>query len=432
MAILRHRRTQLAVASGTEGTEPTWSNVETAANAKLQIYDPKFTPTVNRFERKPLRANYGKQKSVPTTRWGELTFSCELKGSGTAGVAPTIGLLLKACAMTETINTGTASIGTARRVEGTGTGAAPGLSGTFTGTKSGILAIQISAVTTNTSIAVLATFYPGDGTAPSTASFTQSSTSPVALTAVAAGVSFDFGDPSSSTAGYVVGDRFVANLVSDQQVQVAYTNNTPDGTDQYLDVSYIQDGRARRMYSCLGTWEITGTVGEVATIQFTLTGMISDSADVSLLTGITYQDTVAPPFMNLQSIDAFGQEACFTTITITQGGDVQPKQCAGATTGIDTFYIVDRSMSGSFNPTAVAVATWDSLGAMVAGTEDEISFQIGTVAGNIVEIEMPLCQITALSDDEDNDILRDGVTFDVNAPINPLDSDYSEITLIFR
>lgn len=435
MAILRRRRTQLAVALGSEGVAPTWSNVETAANAKLQIYDPSFTPTVNRFERKPFRSNYGKIQSVPTTRFGTLEFTCELKGSGTAGVAPTIGLLLKGCAMTETLNTGTASIGTARRTKGTGTNSVTSpafLAGTYTGTKSGTLEVRVNTITTNTSIAVVATFYPGDGTAASSASFTQSSSSAVALTAVAAGVTFDFGDPSSSTSGWAVGDTIVAKLVSDQTVNAEYVNNTPDGTDVYLDMSYIQDGRARRLYSCVGTWEITGTVGEVATIKFTFTGIMADSADVALLTGIEYQDTAAPPFMNLQSTEAFGVSSpCFTSVTISQGGDVQPKMCATATTGIDTFYIVDRGMTGSINPTASLVATLDSLGLMVDGTEDEIAFQIGTVSGNIVTISMPLCQITGLSDDDDNDILRDGISFDVNAPANSETSEYSEIVLTF-
>lgn len=434
MAPLYRRKTQIAVATGTVGTEPTWSNVETAANANILVYDPQINYSVGRFDRNPLRSQIGTLASVPTTETAELSFTCELKGSGTAGVAPSIGKLLRACSMTQTANTGTASIGTVyKQSESTGTGAVPVLTGTYTGTKSGILEIQITAVTTNTSIVVQATFYPGDGSAPSTGSFTQNSGSAVALTGVAAGVSFDFGDPSSSTTGYVIGDAFRSVLVSDQTVEVTYVPREPDGSSVYVDISYLQDGRAHRLFSCVGTWEITGTVGEIATIRFTMTGRPATVADVSLLTGINFEDTVPPAFMGITSLDLLGEsDSCFSSVGITLGNTIAYRMCASEAKGIESPAITGRAVVGTIDPEADLVANFNTFGLMRAGTESALDFQVGSTSGNIVKFEAPRVEITNIEDTDRDGILVDGLTLRFNQPEYSGTNQYQEFTLTFK
>ena len=54
-------------------------------------------------ERNPIKSTLGKEQSIYAGTLMEMSFDIEIKGSGTAGTAPEIGKLLRACGMGETI-----------------------------------------------------------------------------------------------------------------------------------------------------------------------------------------------------------------------------------------------------------------------------------------------------------------------------------------
>lgn len=435
-APLLTRKQQISVASGTEGTAPTWSNVETAANSDIIIYDPQWTFDVREFTRRPVRAQLGALASTKTIKLATLTFTTEVKGSGTAGVAPTYDLLLKACGMSAAVNTGSASIGTVyKNPNSTGSGAVPTVAGTYSGTKSGRLYITLETVTTDTSIVFNAVFYPADGTAPSADQFTQSSDSAVTLTGVAAGVTVDFGDPSSSTTGYVAGDNYAVTIVSDQQVDVVYTMT--DTPTQVIDLSLGQgdtagNTRVRRLYSAVGNWTLAGTVGEIGTFQWSFTGVYSDTVDSSLITGISYPDEIPPPFMNLSNVDLLGGSGCFTEVSISTNNTLANRLCATAATGVRSVRNTGREMTASINPEADLVANLDVDGLLSDGTTAALDFQLGSTSGNIVVVECPRAQVMNVSGQTRDDIIADGLDLKLTQPEYSGTNEYSEISITFK
>lgn len=64
-------------------------------------YSP--SPNVEMLERFIRDGSFSQFPKIPARRSAELSFSCELKGSGAAGTAPDISILLQACGLTETI-----------------------------------------------------------------------------------------------------------------------------------------------------------------------------------------------------------------------------------------------------------------------------------------------------------------------------------------
>lgn len=54
-------------------------------------------------ERNTVRANIGKLKQIYGGRMMSVSFTCEIKGSGAAGTAPEVGVLLRACGFGETV-----------------------------------------------------------------------------------------------------------------------------------------------------------------------------------------------------------------------------------------------------------------------------------------------------------------------------------------
>ncbi len=98
MAIFLGRRMVLAAKiENTEGTAEALAGTD----ANLLVYDAMFEPDQDQFERKPLANDLSPFGPIAGKRKATIRFKAELKGSGTAGTAPAIGKLLKACGASE-------------------------------------------------------------------------------------------------------------------------------------------------------------------------------------------------------------------------------------------------------------------------------------------------------------------------------------------
>lgn len=93
------KRAQLAAkAEGTEGTAEVLAGAD--AFLAMNIND---NPDIETHVRNNVSASLSPFSKVPGARKGAIEFDVELKGSGTAGTAPAIGKLLKACGFGETV-----------------------------------------------------------------------------------------------------------------------------------------------------------------------------------------------------------------------------------------------------------------------------------------------------------------------------------------
>ena len=97
--VLTRKRQIAAKIEVTEGTEETLA----AADGGLLIIDPKWEPDVTQFERSVVSDTFSPFRMLPGQQKGEISFSTEVKGSGSAGVAPALGKYLRACGFKETV-----------------------------------------------------------------------------------------------------------------------------------------------------------------------------------------------------------------------------------------------------------------------------------------------------------------------------------------
>lgn len=72
----------------------------------LLIEDLEIEPIAELLQRNFYKNSFSRQAPITGMAYSQLTFKIELKGSGAAGTAPAIGKLLKACGMSETIDSG--------------------------------------------------------------------------------------------------------------------------------------------------------------------------------------------------------------------------------------------------------------------------------------------------------------------------------------
>lgn len=107
MALKSKRVVLLAKIEATYGTDPLPTG---AANAILCI-NPKLTPmTLQAAARNVIKPYFSNDGKVVAGKHVQLTFDVEISGAGAAGSAPQFGALLKACAMSETLNAGVSAV----------------------------------------------------------------------------------------------------------------------------------------------------------------------------------------------------------------------------------------------------------------------------------------------------------------------------------
>lgn len=90
------------VAAKVEVTEGTAESLA-SADASALVVDPKFEAEIDVFKRENVDPSLTGHAATPGKRMATLTFKVELKGSGTAGTAPALGKLLRACKFSETV-----------------------------------------------------------------------------------------------------------------------------------------------------------------------------------------------------------------------------------------------------------------------------------------------------------------------------------------
>lgn len=100
MAFLVRRRQVAAKIEAVFGTY----NAPAAADLLEPVFDLEWDPEVEMFEREIIRESLSPIAQIPGERSATISFSTELKGSGTAGTAPShLSVPLRACGMDETI-----------------------------------------------------------------------------------------------------------------------------------------------------------------------------------------------------------------------------------------------------------------------------------------------------------------------------------------
>lgn len=434
---LNSRTRQLAFAIGTEGTFTTGNDI--AGNAAIKFHEKSLRMNVPQefFDRIPHREQLGALKGVPGSHHVEFAFRTEITGAAVAGNAPFYGPLLRACGHSQTLNTGSASISTPARVpgQGNGTDIAPTISGTYTGTLNGILEITLIAVTTDTSAAVRYEFFPSDGSANyTTQDVTHTDGSAESINTTLAGVSCAITDPSATTSGWIIGDKWVANVTSDQTVNAVY--KPVDSGIPVLDMAgYIIDEAGSsalriRAHSCRGNMRMVyPEVGAPGYMEWRFLGILSAIADATPLASIAYPDIVPPSFKGVTETMGGATIGCFTTFEMDMNNNLTPRKCAGATTGYQRVRILGRDVKGRIDPEGVLVATRDVYADYLAGTSRAFALDVGSVSGNIIQFDAPNVQNMNITDDESDDLSIHTRELRLAQPEFDAGGDYAEYTI---
>lgn len=345
MALLTRKRLILIESESGYGTDPTPDGSDAVLVRDLNI-TPMQSDVVSRDLVRPY---LGASEQLLANTRVEVTFSVEMAGSGTAGTAPQYGKALKACGLAETAftpaETGTATAGAANSIT-----LEAGASATNDFYKG--LIVRITGGTGNGAVALI-TGYVG-------------STKVATLRVLSGSVTFD------ATSDYSIG------------LQTFYT--PVSATFGSATIYYNIDGVLHKVTGCRGTFTLNTAVGEIPSIDFTMTGIFNAPTDTAA-PAVTYANQATPLIFKAGNSGGFSllsYSGCLQSVSMDLGNSLVYRELVGCTKEV---LITDRATTSNITIEAPTIAQKNYFASALAdGTLGDLSFIHGPTGGNIVSL----------------------------------------------
>ena len=168
-------------------------------------------------------------------------------------------------------------------------------------------------------------------------------------------------------------------VVADTSVTYAAESSGFESVTLY----YHQDGIRHKVTGCRGTFELTGEVGQIPVIAFTMTGIYNAPTDETLPTP-TYANQATPLIFkqgNTTNFSAFSYNGCLQSYSFNIANDVIYRELVGCTKEI---LITNRAPSGNVVIEAPTITAKDFFAIATGSSTGSITWQHGSTGGNIV------------------------------------------------
>ena len=154
-----------------------------------------------------------------------------------------------------------------------------------------------------------------------------------------------------------------------------------------VTIHYNIDGVLHKLTGCRGTFSINTSVGEIPTIDFTMTGVYNAPTDTAA-PSVTYADQATPRIFKAGNSGAFtllSYSGCLQSVSMDVGNSTVYRELVGCTKEV---LITDRATTGTVVIEAPTIAQKDYFtAALTDGTLGELSFIHGTTGGNTVALQ---------------------------------------------
>lgn len=362
--VKRWRNTALLAAiESVEGTEQSISaSTDGIVCENLQVNYGDSTQATNEYT-----SSLDGSDDVPIGGPITLTFSTYVKGSPTAGTAPEIGKLLRACSWTETV-TANAIPTSAGTVQSTSSGnpVAPSSFGGGDDAYNG-MPIQISGNPSNATFALVKDFVDSSNVLTLSEVFS----------------------PGLTTASFL---QIPVNVM-----YKPHSNSTVSSLTFHV---YLDDVK-HAITGARGTFSLNMTSGKTMMFTWTFTGILvgavrTDTSNPS----VTYPDIDVPKltWRNDNYNGAFtldGTRVGISSLTFENGNTVSSDPDPNKPLGFGVADITNRVMVATIDPQMTSIATRDMLTKLQDGTKVSIAAWARRSAGNSFGILMPQAQVLA-------------------------------------
>lgn len=192
-----------------------------------------------------------------------------------------------------------------------------------------------------------------------------------------------------------------------------------------LTIAKYVDGKRYLMAGARGNFDIELKAGKPGKIKFDFVGTAIADSDLALLSGVSYQSSLAQPFQNASfTINSYA--AIIEALTITSGNKIELRDSVNSLQGFLSAIIGERMATLKLSPEDVLIATHDFWATWEAGTRVALSALLGSTAGNRLTITAPRVQYKKVGQGE-----RKGLaTYEIDAMLTRYAGD-DELSLAF-
>lgn len=153
---------------------------------------------------------------------------------------------------------------------------------------------------------------------------------------------------------------------------------------------WYEDGIVHKAIGCMGTWKLNMGVNQIGTIEFDMTGVYVDPADIALPT---------PTILNLDppvcagiglTLDAY--TPVLSSFELAIGNKVSQRKDLNAATGVTGVFVSGRDPVGSVDPEVDTLAAFNPWSLWSAAIKAAITATLGATSGNKIKISVPKAQ----------------------------------------
>lgn len=367
------RSKQRLVLVKTEGSNYGADSNPDGSNALFINDDIQLTPLSGDVtQRRVIRPYMGAYEGLISNTQVGISFSVELAGPGTAGTAPRYADLLRSCRTSQTV-TAAALTGTAQA----------GSSGSITLAAAGTSAVN------NFYSGQIVTITSGTGSGSSGLIITYNGSTKVA---VVSPITASFTPAASS--GYSIAPNVAFKPIS-----------TIDGVaDTSCTICYNIDGVQHKLLGCRGNVALNANLGEIPSLQFTMTGVYTTPTDTAQSTyTLAYANQAVPVVFrddNVKGFRFFGQTGCLQMVSFDFGNQIVYRERIGCTKRVD---LIDAQASGQVMIEATTMAAFNPFTqALAENSYAPLGLVHGQTAGNRSALVVPQCDLGQPSYSTDN------------------------------
>lgn len=172
------------------------------------------------------------------------------------------------------------------------------------------------------------------------------------------------------------------------------------------------DGVKHLLTDAQGNLKISGVVGEPLIAEFSFMGLWNDLSDTALITGNALHTTMPPTFKNA-TFQLGSDTLPISAFEIDMGNVITPLQDPNSTQGVRSFVIVNRAVTGSFDPEMTLVATHDYEATFTGGTPAALTIELDGGTGNKITIYAPKVQFTGLTPGDRGEVRTYDIPFNL-------------------
>lgn len=207
-----------------------------------------------------------------------------------------------------------------------------------------------------------------------------------------------------------IGTLLQACSMSETVVSGTSVTYKPTSSSQKSITLYVyKDGVMHEVNGAMGTFKVTNVAGSQSLFDFTFKGIYNTAVD-DANPSATYDTNVDSPPLCVSAALTYNSTSFYvneTTLDIQNNVAMRPS--INAATAIAGFFVSDRNPIGTFDPEAESVSTYD-FNADVLGGGEELTYNVGSVAGNKYTLTVPKFNITDLAYADRESVLVKSVT----------------------